>query len=77
MGAFTLDKIFMSGILLVAFLRFNVHVKGVDGREVRCLPAKTEARPGSFILLPFPGNDGGNQNREVTNTECDTVLDGA
>lgn len=61
----------------MAFLRFNVHVKGVDSREVRCLPAETEARPSFFILLPLPGNDSGNQNREVTNTECNTVLDGA
>ena len=53
-----------------------MHVNGIgDGKE-RGLLAKTETPPGPFVPLLFPGREGGDQDWEVADAECNAVLDG-
>ena len=54
-----------------------MHLNGVEGGEDRAVPTETEPCSGPFKLLTFlPGSDGGDQDGEVANAKCDTVLDG-
>lgn len=60
----------------MGFFRFDMHVNGIEGGKERSLLAETETRVGPFILLMFPGSEGGDHDWKVADTECDTVLDG-
>ena len=64
--------------LSVILVRLGMHVDRVEGGKERGLLAESKTCPGPIVLFSFIlGSKRRDQDGEVTNSECNTVFDGA
>ena len=57
---------------------WEMHLDRVEGGKDHGRPGEGEPCPGFVnVILFLPGNEGGDQDGEVANGECNAILDGA